>query len=109
MLPVAVRDVQGTIVAGLRECVVEFHVEGVGALHGRSASDTDAVTWMLPRDSVAVIFDGSKNPAIIRSRTSSMSVLCYSSACGNVSCVSFDPLSVHGPIYHKGKNNGVSR
>ena len=49
MLPVAVCDVQGTVVAGLRECVVEFHVEGVGALHGRSPGDTDAVTRVLPR------------------------------------------------------------
>ena len=69
MLPVAVCDVQGTVVAGLRECVVEFHVEGVGALHGRSAGDTDAVARVLPRHIVVVIFDGSKNPAIIRSGT----------------------------------------
>ena len=62
MLPVAVRDVQGTVVAGLRECVVELHVEGVGALHGRGPGDTDAVARMLPRHIVAVIFEGGKTP-----------------------------------------------
>ena len=56
VLPVAVCDVEGAVVARLRECVVQLHVERVQALHGCGAGLTHTVARMLPRHRTAVIF-----------------------------------------------------